>query len=78
MGAAVSLPNGHIYVLGGEDATGNIFTNATLLYTDPLSNPVLKTPMTSARTRGCAVLVDDKYIYYIGGKSKENYWNRIE
>jgi hypothetical protein len=67
LGAAVSRPNGHIYLIGGENLGGLVKTTATWLYTDPFGSPELQSPLPSARSQGCAVLVDDKFIYYIGG-----------
>jgi len=67
LSAAVSLPKGHIYLIGGETLDGLTRTGSTLLYSSSFANPLPKASLPQPTSQGCAVLVDEQFIYYIGG-----------
>lgn len=66
---AVGLPNGHVYLMGGQ-ATDGTRLDENWLFTDLSSAPVLMAPMTRKLSQSCAVLVDDTLIFYVAGSSK--------
>ncbi|HMB89616.1 MAG TPA: DUF5666 domain-containing protein, partial [Rhodothermales bacterium] len=69
-GLTVAVLDGHIYVLGGQDALGNIL-DTTTRYNPRTNQWSTLPPMNKPRVNAAAVTYNGK-VYVIGGRSSDN------